>query len=157
MVEYTEAEQIALDMLKQFEGFRAEPYPDPATGGEPWTIGYGSTRDLQGRPVTPTTPPISEIQASQLAMLDMLTAFNSVAHAVKVPLSYHEQAAIEDFVYNVGVGNFKGSTLLRLINANQLTLAAKQFELWDHANGKVLAGLLRRRLAEEQTFLTQDA
>ena len=157
MVEYTEAERIALDMLKQFEGFRADPYPDPATGGEPWTIGYGSTRDLQGIPVGPNTPPITEVQASQLAMLDMLAAFNAEASAIKVPLTAHEQAAIEDFIYNIGAGNFRDSTLLRLINQKQMALAAKQFELWDRADGRVMAGLLRRRIAEEQTFVTKDA
>ena len=157
MVEYNVAEQIALETIRQFEGFNSEPYPDPATGGEPWTIGFGSTRDLQGNPVTPITPRITEVQASQLAMLDVISAFKSVASAIKVPLSQHEQAAIEDFVYNVGAGNFLDSTLLRLINQNELSLASKQFELWDHADGKVLCGLLRRRLAEEQIFLTVDA
>lgn len=156
MVEYTEAERIALGMIKQFEGFSAVPYPDPASGGEPWTIGYGSTHDLLGRPVTPSTPPITEVQASQLAMLDMLTAFKTVASAIKTPLTQHERAAIEDFIYNVGAGNFKDSTLLRLINQNQWALAAKQFELWDRADGKIMSGLLRRRLAEEQCFVTAD-
>jgi lysozyme len=157
MPDYTESEQIAIDMLKEFEGFRANPYPDPATGGEPWTIGYGSTRDLRGMPVTAETPPITEVEAANLAMLDMLSAFKAVASAIKVPLTHHEQAAIEDFIYNVGAGNFRDSTLLRLINQEQWALAAKQFELWDHADGKVMAGLLRRRIAEEETFLTQDS
>jgi lysozyme len=157
VAEYTQAEEIALNLVKQFEGFRAAPYPDPVSGGEPWTIGYGSTRDLQGRPVTADTPPISEVQASQLALLDMLTAFNAIASEIKVPLTEHERAAVEDFIYNVGAGNFRDSTLLRLINQNQLALAAKQFALWDHADGQVIAGLLRRRLAEEEVFLTKDA
>lgn len=156
MAEYTQAEDIALNLLKQFEGFRADPYPDPVSGREPWAIGYGSTRDLQGRPVTADTPPITEAQASQLALLDMLTAFNAVASEIRVPLSEHERAAVEDFIYNVGAGNFRDSTLLRLINQNQLALAAKQFALWDHADGQVISGLLRRRLAEAQVFLTKD-
>ncbi len=153
----TSAEQMALDLIKQFEGFRADPYPDPATGDKPWTIGYGSTHDLQGNEITPDTPSITETEACQLAMLDMLTIFNAVAAAITVPLTQHEQAAIEDFIYNVGGGNFKDSTLLRLINQKELALAAKQFECWDHADGKVMAGLLRRRLAEEQVFATDDA
>jgi lysozyme len=157
VVEYTQAEEIALNLLKRFEGFRAYPYPDPVSGCEPWTIGYGSTRDLQGRLVTADTPPITEIQASQLARLDMVTAFNAVASEIKAPLTAHERAAVEDFIYNVGAGNFRDSTLLRLINQNQLALAAKQFEQWDHADGRVISGLLRRRLAEEQVFLTRDA
>lgn len=107
--------------------------------------------------MTPATPAINEVQAAQLAMLDMLTAFKAVASAIQVPLTQHEQAAIEDFIYNVGAGNFREKSLLRLINQNQWALAAKQFELWDHADGKVMSGLLRRRLAEEQTFVTRHA
>ncbi len=152
-----DADEIALGLLKEFEGFRAEPYPDPATGGEPWTIGYGSTRDGQGMNITPATPPITEAQAALLAERDMREAFESVADAIKTPLTRHERAAIEDFIYNVGAGNFRNSTLLRLINLGKFALAAKQFEAWDHADGKIMAGLLRRRLSEEQIFLTRDA
>jgi lysozyme len=157
MLEYTESEQIALSLLKEFEGFRASPYPDPATGAEPWAIGYGSTRDAQGMPVTAETPPITEVEASNLAMLDMLTAFRAVADRIAVPMTDHEKAAVESFIYNVGAGNFRNSTLLRLINRGQTELAAKQFILWDRADGRALAGLLRRRLAEAQTFLTADS
>ncbi len=151
------ADEIAAGLLKEFEGFRAEPYPDPATGDEPWTIGYGSTRDWQGMKITPLTKPITEAEAMRLAERDMREAFESVASAIKMPLTQHERAAIEDFIYNVGAGNFRNSTLLRLLNQGKFMLAAKQFECWDHANGEIMAGLLRRRIAEEQLFLRKDA
>jgi lysozyme len=154
MGEDTESEQLVVELLKEFEGFRAEPYPDPATGGAPWTIGYGSTTDLSGKPVTRMTAAITEAQAHQLALRDVVAAFKSISQALKVPLTPHEKAAIEDFIYNVGSGNFLSSTLLKLINQGEFALAAKQFEKWTYANGKVMAGLLRRRLVEEQLFLT---
>jgi len=161
MVDYTDAqiaqaEQIALSIAKPFEGFQANPYPDPGTGAAPWAFGFGSTLDVDDVPVTPQTPAISYNEACDLAMRDMYRAFHAIASDITVPLTVHEIAAVMDFIYNVGAGNFKASRLLRLINEKQYALAAAQFERWDQAAGKVLAGLLRRRLAEERVFNTVD-
>jgi lysozyme len=161
MVNYTDAqieqaEEIALSIAMPFEGFEPNPYPDPGTGAEPWAIGFGSTHDGSDQPVTPQTPAISYSDACDLAMRDMYRAFQAIAGDIAAPLTMHEIAAVMDFVYNVGAGNFKNSTLLRLINAKQYALAAAQFERWDEAGGKVMAGLLRRRLTEERMFNTRD-
>jgi lysozyme len=161
MVNYTDAqieqaEEIALSIAKPFEGFEANPYPDPGTGAEPWAIGFGSTHDVNDRQVTPQTPSISYSVACDLAMRDMYRAFQAIGSDITAPMTMHEIAAVMDFVYNVGAGNFKNSTLLRMINSKQYALAAEQFERWDEAAGQVMAGLLRRRLAEEQTFNTKD-
>jgi lysozyme len=86
----------------------------------------------------------------------MYRAFHAIASDITAPLTVHEIAAVMDFIYSVGAGNFKASTLLRMINEKQYALAAEQFERWDQAAGKVMAGLLRRRLAEEQVFSTED-
>ena len=152
-----QAEQIALAIAKPFEGFEASPYPDPASGAEPWAYGFGSTRDTNDMPVTQQTPPISYNEACDLAMRDMYRAFHAIASDITTPLTVHEIAAVMDFIYNVGAGNFKSSTLLRMINEKQYASAAEQFERWDRAGGEVLAGLLRRRLAEEQVFSTGDS
>jgi lysozyme len=162
MVNYTDvqigqAERIALSIAEPFEGFRANPYPDPGTGAEPWAFGFGSTRDANELPVTCRTPPITYGEACNLAMRDMYRAFHTVALDITAPMTMHEIAAVMDFIYNVGAGNFKSSTLLRLINGQQYALAAEQFERWDQAGGAVLAGLLRRRLAEAQIFRTEDS
>lgn len=151
-----QAEEVALSIAKPFEGFEPNPYPDPGTGAEPWAIGFGSTHDASDKPVTPQTPPIAFGEACDLAMRDMYRAFQAIAGEIAAPMTVHEIAAVMDFVYNVGAGNFKNSTLLRLINLKQYALAAQQFERWDEAGGKVMAGLLRRRLAEEQIFETKD-
>ena len=62
--------------------------------------------------------------------------------------------ALVDFAFNCGCGAFAGSTLLKLLNAGDYPGAAAQFDVWDHASGKVVAGLLRRREAETQEFAT---
>ena len=142
-------------LVEQFEGFSATPYPDPGTGAEPWTIGFGSTRDAAGDPVTPNTPPVTVDQARRLALRDMRAALEAVKSAVSVPVTADEEGALIDFTYNLGKGNLDASTLLRLLNAGDYAGAAAQFERWDHAGGRVMAGLLRRRLAERDLFLAQ--
>lgn len=143
----------AENLVEEFEGFSAAPYADPISHGEPWGIGFGSTRDLQGNPVTPHTPDVTREQAREMAMRDMKSALADVECEVTTPLNDREKAALVDFCYNLGDGAFNGSTLLRLINKGDLSGAADQFALWDHADGKTIAGLLRRRLAERDLFL----
>jgi lysozyme len=62
--------------------------------------------------------------------------------------------ALVSFTYNLGVGALHGSTLLHLVNQSDFTNAANEFPKWDHAGGVVVAGLLRRRLAEQTLFTT---
>lgn len=155
--EVAQAEQIALSIAKPFEGFEANPYPDPGTGGEPWAFGFGSTLDADEKQVTAQTPAITYNAACDLAMRDMYRAFSAIASDITAPLTVHEIAAVMDFIYNVGAGNFKSSTLLRLLNQRKYGLAAGQFERWDQAGGRVMAGLLRRRVAEEKVFNTADS
>lgn len=71
---------------------------------------------------------------------------------VTVAIDQLENDALVVIVYNIGEEAFGNSTLLRDLNAGNFDEAAQQFERWDHAAGKVLAGLLRRRLAEEALF-----
>jgi len=71
---------------------------------------------------------------------------------VKEPLSDDQTAALADFIYNLGAGNFRSSTLLRKLNAGDYAGAAAEFDKWDYAGGKELAGLLRRREAETTLF-----
>ncbi len=75
-----------------------------------------------------------------------------MAEAVKVPLAQHEFDALVAFAYNVGLGAFRKSTLLRLLNKGDKASAAKQFDRWNKAGGKMLAGLTRRRAAERAMF-----
>lgn len=143
------AEGLAADLAEKEEGFSATPYRD---AGGVWTYGYGSTRDQTGQPVTADTPPISREDADKLVQRDMASAFDAVRGDVKVPLTPEEEAALADFTYNLGMGNLKNSTLLKMLNAGDLAGAEQQFAVWDTVNGRVLAGLVRRRAEEAALF-----
>ena len=141
----------AVGLVTQFEGFSATPYQDPVGV---WTIGYGSTRDLDGSPVCATTLPVTDDQGAALVRRDLMDSALECSRSVKVHLTATQLAALEDFIYNLGAANFRSSTLLRKLNSGDYAGAAAEFDKWDQAGGKVLAGLLRRRQAETVLFQT---
>ena len=132
-----------LMLLKELEGFRKESYLD--TGGV-WTIGYGTTR-VEGKPVEAGLT-CTEAQAQQWLSNDIAWAQTAVNKLVKVPLKQGMFDALVSFVYNVGEEQFRRSTLLRLLNLNQHIEAGKQLLRWKYDNGKVINGLINRRVKE---------
>lgn len=140
--------EAGLKLIQQYEGYSAKAYPDPATGAEPWTIGYGHTRGVQ--PGDETT----HEQALQYLHDDVQDALGAVDRGVVVPLEQNQIDALASFIYNVGAGNFFRSTLIRKLNEGDFLAAADEFLKWDHAGGKVMAGLTRRRKAEREMFLS---
>lgn len=144
------ASEASLSIIKRFESFRAKPYRCPA--GIP-TIGYGSTFYPGGRRVTMNDPPVTERYAVEL-LQNLVRDFEAgVSRLVRVPLTQNEFDALVSFVYNVGLGAFEESTLLRLLNDGNKAAAAEQFKRWDKSGGKVLNGLVDRRKAERALFL----
>lgn len=146
----TDVPDDAVKMAASFEGYSAAPYRDPVGT---WTIGYGSTRDQLGHPVTAHTPAVTRAIAEGLMRRDLTHAATVVSDTVRVPMNNEERAALIDLIYNIGEGNFGGSTLLRMLNAGNYEGAAEQFLRWNQAGGHVLAGLIRRRAAERAEFL----
>jgi len=141
-----------LHLTENFEGLRLTAYPDPATNGDPWTIGYGHTGAEVHQGMT-----ITQEQAEEFLMQDVQKAVQTVNSKVHTDLTQNEFESLVDFVFNVGAGNFAGSTLLRKINAGDMEGAALEFEKWTHADGKVMAGLIKRRHAEAVLFLNKLA
>lgn len=135
-------------LIKRFEGLELEAYPDPATGAEPYTIGYGHTGN-----VSPGDR-ITEAAAELLLLDDLKEAEAAVERLVIVPLNDNQFSALVSFVFNLGTGNFNGSTLLRRLNDGDYQAAALEFGKWIYGNGKPMAGLMRRREAERQLFVT---
>lgn len=134
------------EIEKESEGCRLKAYPDPGTGGAPFTIGFGHTQGVQeGETCT-------QDQADEWLIDDLHDALATVRHDVIVPLTDNELSALVDFVFNVGGKNFAGSTLLRLLNEGKYDECAQQFTRWNKASGHVLAGLTRRRAAEAAMF-----
>ena len=136
------------NLTKQFESCRLVAYPDPGTGGVPWSIGWGHAGSDVHEGMT-----ITQQQADLYLAEDVQKAVDTVNAKVHTDLTQNEFDALVDFVFNVGAGRFNGSTLLKCINENDMEGAARQFDRWDQADGRVLAGLVRRRQAETQEFL----
>lgn len=140
----------ALDIIKEFEGCRLHQYICPAGKS---TIGWGTT-SLNGKPI-PTGLTITQQQADTYLANDVANARACVKLLVKVPITPNQVEALTDFVYNLGPGAFKGSTLLYLLNQGWYQKAADQFDLWVHgSHHDVLPGLVKRRAAEKQLFLS---
>jgi lysozyme len=136
-----------ISFTESFEGCKLIAYPD---SGGVWTIGYGHINGVtQGITCT-------QEQAEAWLVQDIQLASDVVNRAVTVPLTQNEFNALVDFVFNIGGGAFQSSTMLRLLNAGDYAGAADQFERWDHCSGKVVGGLLRRRVGEESEFNTPD-
>ena len=132
-----------LALIKGFEGFKAKAYLD--TGGVP-TIGYGTTKGVKlGQTVT-------QAKAEEFLKRDVTEAENTVTKSVTVALNQDQFDALVCFVYNVGSGNFRASTLLKLLNIGNYTAVATQLLRWNKDNGKVIAGLTRRRTSEGVLF-----
>lgn len=139
--------ELAAQLCRTFEGYRARPYVCPAGVA---TIGYGSTRYLDGRPVTLADPPISHETAERLLQQSLRHEFLPGVLRACPGLALHERAcnAIVDWAYNLGVGRLQSSTLRRRINAGDWEGAREQLALWVRGGGRVLPGLVRRRTAE---------
>lgn len=140
---------LCLPLTQASESCELTAYPDPASGAEPWTCGWGAT----GPDVSPGTV-WTQAQADARLAADLARFGASVDSVVRVPLSPQQKAALVDFTFNVGAGAFAGSTLLRLLNAGDYAGAAAQFEAWDLAAGKKMAGLVTRRARERDLFNT---
>jgi len=139
-----EYSQDGLRLTEQFEKCRLTAYQDIAGV---WTIAWGHT----GSDVYPGRV-ITLDEANSLLLQDVQNALDHVNSLVIVPLTQNEFDALVDFCFNCGCAAFAGSTMLKLLNAGDYQGAAEQFDAWDHAGGKVVAGLLRRRQIETNDF-----
>jgi lysozyme len=95
----------------------------------------------------------TQAEADERYIKDMAVFKAGVQKLVTVPVNKNQLEALTSFAYNLGIGALKGSTLLKFLNDGNYQAAANQFLRWDKANGKVLAGLARRRAAERNLFL----
>jgi GH24 family phage-related lysozyme (muramidase) len=144
-----------IKLVQRFEGCakilpdkRVKAYSDPATGGDPWTIGWGTT----GADVRPGL--IWTQQQCDARLAKDLTRFAAqVTTAIgEAPTTQPQFDALTCFAYNVGIGNLATSTLLKLHKSGNHDAAQAQFARWNKAAGKVLARLTKRRAAEAALY-----
>lgn len=140
-------DQAGLNLTMVAESLRLSAYPDPGTGGDPWTIGYGHT----GADVYPGLV-ITQDKAEQLLRADVRMSEAAVKRLVKVSLTQGQYDALVDFVFNIGETQFSASTLLRKLNAGDYRSASFEFDRWNKGGGRILPGLIKRRDAEEALF-----
>lgn len=140
-------------LVRRFEGCarrRAdglfEAYPDPGTGGAPWTIGWGAT----GPGIGPGTA-WSPAQCDARLAVDLARHAAEVAQAISdAPTTQAQFDALVSFHYNTGaIGR---ATLTRRHRAGDHDGAAREFARWTRAGGRVMAGLVRRRAAEAALY-----
>jgi len=141
-----------LDLIKSFEGLYLTAYLDIV--GVP-TIGYGCTEGVTKEDVK-NKRTITEAEAEAMMMSELAKFERGVEACVKVPINQNQFDALVSFSYNLGLGSLQKSTLLKLLNAGDVSGAAEQFLRWNKAGGKEVRGLTRRREAERSLFLKSD-
>lgn len=136
----------ALPVIVRFEGLFFRPYLCPAGI---WSIGLGSTRYADGRPVRPTDPPITREHAYALAVEQLQREYlPAVLRLCPGIDSYDRLAGVLSWTYNCGVGALQASTLRRRINAGDWRDAQAEILRWVRGGGRILPGLVTRRAIE---------
>lgn len=132
-----------IQLIKRFEGLYLKAYVCPAGV---LTIGYGHTRGVK------PGEEINEMQA-ELYLMEDVEACEIKLNYLTLPINQHQFDALCSFIFNLGIGNFMQSTLLKKLKAGDKT-AADEILRWDKSGGKVLPGLTARRKAEYDLFCT---
>ena len=146
--------QSAIDLAKRFEGFHRVPKQDPGHAhpylcpAGYWTIGYGHL-------CAPEQPPITEAMGEAYLAADLQIALLATLTYCPVLASEPEGrlAAIVDFTFNLGAGRLQTSTLRRKINQRDWYSSAYELGRWVRGGGRILNGLVARRMAERQLLL----
>ena len=142
----------AIKLIKEFEGCHLSAYPDPLSGGDPWTIGYGTTRYSAGVPVK-RGDKINVIEADMLLRLEV----DRIADKLRTTVPHwkvmddSQRSALVSFAYNLGAGFYGAAgfeTISRCLRERDWAAVPATFELYRNPGTPVEAGLLRRRKAE---------
>ena len=132
-----------LDLIKHFESLQLKAYKCSANV---WTIGYGHTKNVK------EGDRICEDQANCFLMQDLYSVERAIVRLVKVKINQNQFDALCSLIFNIGISAFNKSTLLAKLNKDDYVGAAEQFRRWNKVNNVVMAGLVRRRQAEEDLF-----
>jgi len=148
--------QNCANLVMDSEGFVPHPYVDPASGGEPITIAFGSTHYCDGTKVTMSDSLVSQEDGEAMLLCTLNThVLPSIQQVVTSDINQNQLDALGDFVYNLGIGNFKSSTLLKKVNTDSSDATiADEFAKWNKAGGKVMNGLTIRRQKESDLYFS---
>lgn len=144
---------LGISFIKQWEGVRLKAYRD---GGGVLTIGCGHT-SAAGFPEVTAGLTITMKQSDEILARDLAKFEAGVAGAIRRAATQNQFDAMISLAFNIGIGAFGKSTVVRRFNEGNDKAAAEAFLLWNKDNGKVVKGLANRRLAERALFLTMPA
>ena len=142
-----------LALIKRFEGFRAEAYRCPAGV---WTVGYGHT-SAAGSPPVKRGMTVTRAEAEDILRRDVDAFARDVLESLTAALNDRQFSALVSFAYNVGITNFRKSSVLACVNGGALASVPQRLALWNKAKGRVLPGLVKRRAAEAEMFAGAQA
>lgn len=137
-------------LIESFEGLSLHAYQDSVGV---WTIGYGHT-SAAGLPHVRPGMIITQEQADQILSVDLGAVENDVNHHVTTTINQNQFDALVSFDFNTGA--LDRSNVLRSIDSGHFDQVEGDLMMWDHAGGRVLAGLARRREAEGRLFNTPE-
>jgi lysozyme len=140
-----------LSIITDSEGFVPTPYRCPAGIA---SIGYGSTRLLDGSRVTMDSPKVTKNEALDLLRRHLDHVEGDILRLIRVSLNENEFSSLCSWTYNLGSGRLQSSTLRAKLNRNERLGASQEFPKWRRAGGRVLRGLVIRRELERRLFLT---
>lgn len=145
----SDALAILIPMLKRHEGLRLRAYPDPATGGEPYTIGWGYAQGV--KPGDVWTLEQAEAMLRKTAAGFIAAALQKCPQLLFEPSN--RAAACACLAYNIGIASFYASSVRKRTERREYKGAAEAFKLWNKANHRVMRGLTLRRIAEAKVYL----
>ena len=138
--------EILIKLIKESEGCKLTSYKCPAGIG---TIGYGQTKGIKEGMGWTQNQADEDLVKTALEVLNRAIKYSPLLASVNM----EKQAAIADFIYNLGVGNYATSTLKKKVDVGDWVSAASEIKRWDKAAGKVLKGLTVRREKEAALLL----
>lgn len=140
--------EAILALVKQSEGCRLVAYPDPGTGGAPWTIGWGETLGVKRGDVW--TQQQADERLRQRVAQFLLAVYQRCPQLHAEPDG--RVAACTSLAYNIGVGAFAASSVSRKTTRREYEAAAEAFLLWVRAGGRIMRGLVLRRERERAVY-----
>ena len=141
-----ETSQNGIDLIKHFEGCRLEPY---LCSANVLTIGYGHTKDVV------ENMHITEETAEVLLQQDLKEFEDNVDKLVTVDLNQNQFDALVSWTFNLGAGNLKSSTMLKVLNKEKYNEVPEQMQRWNKSAGVVNKGLVKRRGAKALLFASK--
>jgi lysozyme len=138
--------EILLKLIKESEGCKLKAYKCPAGI---WTIGYGQTKGIKEGMTWTQNQADEDLIQTALEVLNRTIKYSPILASANI----EKLAAIADFIYNLGVGNYATSTLKKKVDVGDWVSAASEIKRWDKAAGKVLKGLTVRRAKEAALLL----